>query len=128
MKNLRKKFFGISYFRGAVSPVDFSLFRGSLFRTDFLGKNFVDKLFTPYSEKTPGLPGGGGSGGGTGGVPGGIWPGTNEKPPESVVIRSEGTSLLHSSTVIEPNHPAFLISLAFFWLHPYTGKFRAVPP
>ena len=35
-----------------------------------------------------------------------------KKPPESVVIRSEGTSLLHSSTVIAPNHTAFPVSLA----------------
>lgn len=35
-----------------------------------------------------------------------------KKPPESVVIRSEGTSLLHSSTVIAPNHLAFPVSLA----------------
>ena len=68
-KKFRKKFFGEAYFRE------------SLFQTDFLGKNFIDKLSGLIWQKTPGTGGGGGSGGGTGGVPGGICLGINEKAP-----------------------------------------------
>ena len=114
-KKFRKKFFGEAYFgrplfRGKKSGKKFfhnPYFRRSLFGTDFWGKNFLDKLSGLIWQKTPGPPGGGGSGGGVGEYLGAYARAQTKKPPESVVIRSEGTSLLRSSTVIEPNHPAF---------------------
>ncbi len=91
MRNSRKKFFGEAYFRERISARDFSLFqgghfsewifsgkkffrdayfRGSLSGTGFSGKKIHGKLFALIREKTPGLPGGGGSGGGRGEYPG----------------------------------------------------------
>ena len=87
-------------------------FEGSLFWVDFLGKKICDKLFALYRQKPRGTGGGGGSGPGMGEYLGAYAWVQTKKPPESVVFRSEGTSLLHSSTVIEPNHTAFPVSLA----------------
>lgn len=64
-KKFGKKFFDDAYFSGPKNfPEKFfckAYFRGSLFETDFLGKNIFDKLSGLYSKKPPGSPGGGGS-------------------------------------------------------------------
>ena len=62
----------------------------------FFGKKIYDKLFALYRQKTPGTGGGGGSGPGMGEYPGVYAPVKMKKPPEYVVIHSEGLSLLHS--------------------------------
>ena len=104
-------------------------FEGSLFWVDFLGKKICDKLFALYRQKTPGTGGGGGSGPGMGEYLGAYAWVQTKKPPESVVFRSEGTSLLHSSTVIEPNHTAFPVSLVSSqgYFSKKAGPFKTFP-
>lgn len=116
-----EKFFCNVYFCKSLFEIDFlgkkihdnfCFFARSLFQIDFFGKKIYDKLFALYRQKTPGTGRGGGSGPGMGEYLGVYARTKMKKPPESVVFRSEGTSLLHSSTVIEPNHSAFPVSLA----------------
>lgn len=78
----------------------------------FPGKKFASNCSAHIAKNPQGPEGRGFRGPGSGGYLVGYARLTKEKPPESVVIRSEGTSLLHSSTVIAPNHSAFPVSLA----------------
>ena len=67
----------------------------------------------PHISKKPRDSGGRGfRGRHTRGVPGGLPPIKRKASRGVVVFHPEGTSLLHSSTVIEPNHSAFPVSLA----------------
>ena len=99
----------------------------SLFQIDFLGKKIYDKLFALYRQKTPGTGRGGGSGSGMGEYLGAYARIKMKKPPESVATCSEGTSLLHSSAVIAPNHPAFPASLASSQGY-FSGSYSGLSP
>ena len=143
MKNFRKKFFDNAYFEGVISARDFLVFIGTIFLVEnffgkptfashflksiFLGKKFMTNC-SPFIGKKPRGPAGEG-------VQGRVWGSTpgvyarikTKKPPEHVASCSEGTSLLHSSTVIAPNHPAFPASLASSQGY-FSGSYSGLSP
>ena len=68
MEKFREKIFDNGYFGKSLFEMEFwgkKLRKSStfVFKTDFFGKNFCNKLFALYSKKPPGTGRGGGSGG-----------------------------------------------------------------